>query len=313
VREAVVRLSSVTLARLGCAFAALEELEVVDAATGAPLAARVVAVGDAPLLDYADAARGRAPSLELVLGGGGRSHSLRVRTRGRAPPAAAPAWAPLGSPFPPPSWPGRFVGSDTAAQGEWMGRVGADGFVFFGLGNGSDFALMQLPSYVASVQIFPATFNDKVFEFAPAKTGADPRALQMPGGGARRLGSLSPIGSGSAMADVFVHNDAPAFRVSEYFCDFGATPWGDGQTQDPRTQEVYLLTGYPQLSPLAPRLALTGFGADGSGTNCTWLTYELRAGQNFRVRSTTIRGDYSVLSALAFDPVPSDAAAAAST
>ena len=165
---------------------------------------------------------------------------------------------------------------------------------------------MRLPSYVASVQIF-SSFNDEVFEWPAATTASDPRGLQMPGGGARRLGSLSPEGSGSAMADVFVANDAPAFRVSEYFCDFGATPWGDGQTQDARTQEIYLLTGYPELNPLAPRLALTGFGAAGSGTNCTWLTYELRAGQSFRVRSTTIRGDYSVLSALAFDPVPADA------
>jgi hypothetical protein len=318
VREATVRLSSVLLARLGVgdvahgASAADLAGIVIEEAAGAPLAMRVVASPHAPLIDEADASKGRALSLELELRGG-RAYSLRVRAVAAvptgAPPRSTAPWAPLASPFPPPSWPGRLVGSDAATQGDWIGRFGADGYALFGLGNssGGEFALMKLPPYVASLQYFPANFNDKVFEWPAADTATDPRALQMPGGGggggARRLGSLSPIGSGSAMADCFVSNDAPAFRLSQYFCDFGPTPWGDGQEPgDGRTQEVYLLTGYPQLNPLAPRLALSGFGAHNS--SCLWLTYELPAGQSFRVRSTTIRGDYSVLSALAFDPAP---------
>ena len=195
-------------------------------------------------------------------------------------------------------------GADYATQGSWRGVYGADGYAFFGLGNGSDFALSRLPAYVASLQIFPANFNDKVFEWPAAQTAADARALEDPADASRprRLGSLSPIGSGSAMADCFVNDDAPRFRLSEYFCDFGPTPWGDGQRGDNRTQEVYLLTGYPQLNPLAPRQALRDFGAGGS--RCVWLSFDVPAGQSFRLRSTTIRGDYSVFSGIAFDPIP---------
>jgi hypothetical protein len=53
---------------------------------------------------------------------------------------------------------------------------------------------------------------------------------------------------------------------------------------------------YPDLSPAAPRTYLADFSGG------LWLTYELQG--DVRVRISTIRGDYAVLSAVAFDPVP---------
>ena len=139
VREAVVRLSSVTLTRLGLAFGTLNELEVANAAdaAGAVLVARVAAADDAPLVNEADVLGGRALSLELTLRGG-RAYSLRVRARAAplaaplAAPPAAPAWAPLGSPFPPPAWPGQFLGADSTTQGSWIGKFGTDGYLLIG-------------------------------------------------------------------------------------------------------------------------------------------------------------------------------------
>jgi hypothetical protein len=53
------------------------------------------------------------------------------------------------------------------------------------------------------------------------------------------------------------------------------------------------IAGYPELNPLTPHQLLSDFGGG------VWLNYEV--GGNFRVRVTTARGDYCVLSALMFD------------
>ena len=134
VREAIVRLSSVTLTRLGVAFAALADLEVIDALAGKVLSAQVVVADDAPLVNEADVRGGRAPSLEISLRGGSGTifHSLRVRLReaNAAEERVAP-WSPLGSPFPPPTWPGQLLSSDYKTQGQWLGRYGTDGYALF--------------------------------------------------------------------------------------------------------------------------------------------------------------------------------------
>ncbi len=83
------------------------------------------------------------------------------------------------------------------------------------------------------------------------------------------------------------------YVLSLYFVDFGPTPWGDGQTEDAnRTQEVYLLA-LPGLTPVAPRAALRDFSGG------LWLSFDVAG--SVRVRVTTMRGDYAVVSALAFD------------
>ena len=109
---------------------------------------------------------------------------------------------------------------------------------------------------------------------------------------ARRLGALSPSGSGSALVDISVAPGAPSYVLSLYIVDFAPTPWGGGQAGN-RTQEVYILTGPPQLNPATPRQVLS----DLSGG--VWLSYRLTG--SVRVRVTTVRGEYAVLSALAFD------------
>ena len=132
-----LRLSAVTLGRLlGLAAAPsaadLAALRVTagggDGRRAAAVAAAVAAApADTPLLDESAAGGARAPALEIELAGGA-THELRL-----APPAAAPppAWAPLSSPFPPPAWPGAFIGSDAATRGDWRGVYGADGHVLF--------------------------------------------------------------------------------------------------------------------------------------------------------------------------------------
>jgi hypothetical protein len=40
-----------------------------------------------------------------------------------------------------------------------------------------------------------------------------------------------------------------------------------------------------------------------------WHVYEIDGGAGFRVRTTTMRGDYAVLSAIAFDEAPPPTAA----
>ncbi len=46
------------------------------------------------------------------------------------------------------------------------------------------------------------------------------------------------------------------FRVAVYYCDFGPTPWGDGQRGDAlRTQEAYLPGQHASTTILAPAAA----------------------------------------------------------
>ncbi len=65
-----------------------------------------------------------------------------------------------------------------------------------------------------------------------------------------------------------------------------------------RLPKRYLLNGYPELSPKAQRQYLADFGGG------LWLSYELEG--DVRVRISTIRGDYAVLSAVTFDPIVGD-------
>jgi hypothetical protein len=58
---------------------------------------------------------------------------------------------------------------------------------------------------------------------------------------------------------------------------------------------VYLLT-LPALEPLAPREALRDFAGG------VWLVFDVAG--SFRIRTTTMRGEYAAVSALAFDEAP---------
>lgn len=314
VAAAELRLSSVTLARLGLEGAiedAVVEEEVGAGGAWARVAHAIAVPEDSPVEDEAVGGGGgagggvfrRAPAVVVEVPSPLRAasrHRFRVRivAGGGGAPAGAAAARPLpappraGSPFPPPSWPGAVLPADAATRGSWQGVYGKEGYIMFGAGpGGADVA--ALPPWVHSLTLWGAAagFSGRTLQWANAS--GDARALQQPGGG-RALGAAAPQGSGSIPVDVFVNADAPPrFRVAAYFTDFGPTPWGDGESGESRTQEVYLLTGYPALNPLTPHQLLADFAAG------VWLNYEV--GGNFRVRVTTARGDYCVLSALMFD------------
>jgi alpha-L-rhamnosidase len=413
VAAATLQLSAVTLARLlGVAAVDAADVDLVDAASGAVLASRVAAPADAPLLDEANAPRGRARALVAELAGG-RAHALRValrRAAGAPPPPPLPPWAPRGSPFPPPAWPGRFVGADYATRGDWRGVYGADGYVLLGFdapraagnpfcgasGEGSTLSLRcvdagatidavsfgaygdaavgacpnlragacdapnatavlaaacvgkaachvdinnsafggdpcpgtpkvasvvahctgaggglqpgadappadraALPGYVTSVTAQTPAVSGLCAARGSWSNGTDDvRALADPAGGAaRHLGFVQPCGCPTAPVDILLSDAAKAagrkYRLSLYFVDFAPSATCGGLDGTARTQEVYLLTGYPDLSPATPRQYLANFSGG------VWMSYDVAG--DIRVRISTIRGDMAVLSALAFD------------
>jgi hypothetical protein len=147
VAGATLRLTAVSVGRLlgldappptGDALLAAVEL-LLGGAPPAPGGVRVTAPADAPLLDEAAPGGARASALELELppgggggGGGATTHTVTLRARGAGAARRRAAWAPRGSPFPPPAWPGTFVGSDATTRGSWLGRYGADGYALLG-------------------------------------------------------------------------------------------------------------------------------------------------------------------------------------
>ena len=105
-----------------------------------PLHPSVVAPDDTPVYnEKVGAARTGGRSLALALDlAGGQAYSLVVsagtnvqRNLARSSTAASVALPVEGSPFPPPTFPGKIVGTDTSTQGQWVGKFGADGHVLF--------------------------------------------------------------------------------------------------------------------------------------------------------------------------------------
>lgn len=421
VRSATLRLTAVTLGRL-LALAEPPPLHAVELALGGTPArgVRVTVPADGPLLDEAAVGGARASALELELPGGSDAHvthtvTLRVRAPAAggaaAEAAAAPplvrAWAPAQSPFPPPAWPGAFVGSDATTGGSWLGRYGKDGYALLAYdappadpfcgadGEGSTLQLrcdepgatitsvrfasygtptgscpaygagacaapgaqavvaaacegvracsvpvtnaafggdpcpgtpkslavvahcssgggsqpdgagappadrVRLPPYVASVTAqTPATTGFCAARFVWTNGTADARALQDPDAGPaapRHLGYVQPCGCPTAPIDVALKAgfENQTYVLSAYFVDYAPSAGCGAFDGTARSQEVYLLTGYPRLNPAAPRQALSAFGGG------MWLSWRLQG--DVRVRISTVSGDMAVLSALMFD------------
>jgi hypothetical protein len=288
-------LSEPTLRRLGAlpAGQSISVLEVLDSA-GSQIAARIEVHTAAPRAERGmQSQRAHALVVELI---DGAVHTLHVRSRdGKCSDAAAAAAAAAheATPFPPPQWPGALVTVDATTRGNWRGVYGGAGMLFLGLPRN----MSVLPTWVTSATVWAAQnsgFNGAEFAWPAEQTSGDARALESANGeGPRALGAAAPSGSGSFPIDIVLGDGAPArFRVAIYYCDFGPTPWGDGQQGKARTQEAYLLR-LPSLNPLAPRTALRDFAGG------VWHVYEV--GESFRVRTTTVRGDYATVSAIAFD------------
>ncbi len=231
---------------------------------------------------------------------GGKTWRLRITATSTA--ASTAATTPYTSPFPPPSWPSRLVAFDTTTQGNWLGVYGSLGYTLLGF-SGSNGTLQSLPPWVQSVVVQGPSegggFQGRVFSWqAPSTangTSAAPLLQHPTAPGVRGLGAAAPFGTGSFPTDIAVDPTTapPKYRLAAYFCDYGPTPWGDGQGGGGRRQSVYLLKGYPSLDPAAPRTGIQDFQGG------VWLVWEVEG--SVRLRVSTIRGDYGVLSALAFD------------
>jgi len=209
------------------------------------------------------------------------------------------------NPFPPPTWPSTLLSSDFTTKGNWKGVYGSAGYTLFGLHNSTPQGTVQsLPSWVSSVTVQGpgnSGFQGHVFSWTPTNGSSlsnDPRALFDPGSQAspfwRGLGAAAPSGSGSWPTDIYLTEPGKSYKLAAYFCDFGPTPWGDGQKSvEGRWQSVYLLQAFPSLNPSSQRIGIKDF------QGCVWLQWAVKGG--VRIRVSTIRGDYAVLSAIAFD------------
>jgi hypothetical protein len=125
----------------------------------------------------------------------------------------------------------------------------------------------------------------------------DERALKNPQGTGRALGAATSLGGGTFIVDIVLTAAAVASKteyiLSLYVCDYGPTPWGSGSIGENRTGQILLLSGWPDFNPVTPRQVLKEY------TGGVWMRYSVQG--NIRVRLGVIRGDMSVLSALAFD------------
>jgi hypothetical protein len=287
-------LSEPTLRRLGVlnAGADIALLRVVDASSGASVGAHVEMHPAAPRVDERRGGGPARASALVIVVDGGAARSLLVQSLGDG--CSAQEHDVDGSPFPPPQWPGSLLKVDGMTRGNWRGVYGGAGILLFGQPQNAS----ALPLWVASATVLTPNnsgFNGAEFTWPLVQTGGDERALEsVSGSGPRALGAAAPSGSGSFPVDFVLGAGAPTrFRVAVYYCDFGPTPWGDGQRGDAlRTQEAYLLR-LPSLDPLTPRVAVRDFAGG------VWHVYEI--GESFRLRTTTMRGDYATVSAVAFD------------
>ena len=103
----------------------------------------------------------------------------------------------------------------------------------------------------------------------------------------RHLGFTQPCGCPTSPLDITLTDGALAagkrYRLSLYFVDFAPSPTCSTLDGTARSQEVYLLTGYPDLSPATERQFLRDFSGG------VWWSYNVVG--NIRVRISTVRGD----------------------
>lgn len=162
-----LELSAVLTSRLG--WSARPELLV----NGAPAKVRFDEQRG-PLADEAIPSGGRSGVWVLSLPPGAHIVTAARSTDFVATPAAS-------EPFPPPSWPSRFVGVDTETRGDWIGRFGGAGYILYGF-NSSTASVFAFPSFIASASQIEGSLNN----WAAPPPDADPRALQDPSGGPTR-------------------------------------------------------------------------------------------------------------------------------
>jgi alpha-L-rhamnosidase len=304
VDEAIVQLSAVLLERLGLSiqrasgFDDLSTVFIEHINNGSRIESKIISNHtEAPLVDESNVLFGRTFVLEFNLKSFGK-YSLRVFQNQNKLLIKENPWTPsLGSPFPPPSWPGRFLGSDTTTSGNWQNLYGKNGYVLFGWKSLIN-DLKVLPPYVQDVILW--TSENSGFlgsRVSWENSTSDERALQDPQGTGRALGAATSFGGGTFIIDVILTAAAAEvnkeFVLSIYCVDYGPTPWGSGSMGENRTGQILLLTGWPDFNPMTPRQVLKDYSKG------VWMRYSVNG--NVRVRLGVIRGDMSVLSAIMFD------------
>ena len=306
-QDAQVIFSAKTLRRLGVTCAKIDDIEIFKEELRVPVMIVKGHTASPRKKEQIGGGEDRADAIVLLLKGGlnhsllARCTSLQIKDDDDDDAAADEA-----PPFPPPAWPSYLLRTDYKTRGNWQGSYGNAGYFFPAYSTTS-----VLPPWVNSITIWGSNnsgFNGAEFAWNNINNN-DIRALSQPqahqalgrGGevgsnssSSRFLGAAAPQGSGSFPLDIIVNDESLRWQLSLYYCDYGATPWGDGEFSEipTRQQEVYLLT-LPTLDPAAPRNALSNFSQG------VWMIYNVQG--SIRVRTTTIRGDYAVLSAVLFD------------
>lgn len=207
--------------------------------------------------------------LENVPGG---PHRIEVRLEGKHAVAGPdPLAYPLAMPV-----------ADTTTGGAWRGRYGREGWVLFNFHQAGRHET-RLPDYVASVAPWRAKNG------AWPVAAGDPRALEDPAGGARRLGYLR-TGNPAACQQLFavdVTLEAPRpCRVALYFAD------ADGGAGEAKRTAVEVMN-LKSLRLLAPTALVRDYGGG------KYLCFEITDSVRFRIYH--VRGAQAVLSGIFFD------------
>jgi hypothetical protein len=157
-----------------------------------------------------------------------------------------------------------FVGADTATQGGWIGKYGADGYN----------VLPNTTKYPAYAQVSGLGKSDWVWN----TTTTDARGLQLPGGTSRTAGcwySSSPFTIDLRFTDGATH------RLALYFCDWDSAG---------RTETVELLNG--DTGAVLQTQTISGFSGG------RYLIWDLKG--HLQVRVTKTAGPNGVVNGIFF-------------
>jgi len=175
----------------------------------------------------------------------------------------------------------KFVGFDRTTQGNWIGKYGADGYLFFG-----DVVQKKFPSYVHNITWRPV--GDLGSSRFLTTTTADSRALiNTTDNNLRFLGAATTQNPSACLQtftiDIVLSQNHRPFQVSLYFAD-----WDTGDRR-----QMVEMRDYDTREIIAPSQLLSYFSMG------VYAVYQHDGSVRFRVNH--IRGGDATLSAIFFD------------